>query len=143
MYYYTCQDLSKNKLVDSYYVVDGKDIVVVQDGRAYVLDDATKDLFLSKIDRYTLIGKEKVKDPLLYKNAYDASKNYDYTEYMGSKFKEKLMNRVRVIPKSDYERDDIETALNDAYDDYGYILDKMIESENYIVLYLKKPDKHY
>lgn len=143
MYYYTCQDLSKNKLVDSYYVVDGKDIVVVQDGRAYVLDDATKDLFLSKIDRYTLIGKEKVKDPLLYKKAYDASKNYDYTEYMSSKFKEKLMNRVRVIPKSDYERDDIETALNDAYDDYGYVLDKILESENYIVLYLKNPDKHF
>lgn len=44
---------------------------------------------------------------------------------------------VKVVPTSDrYERQDIETAVNDAYDD-GYIIDKLIREEGYIFIYFK------
>lgn len=49
------------------------------------------------------------------------------------------MKKVKVIPKSEkYTRQDLEQALNEVYDDYGYVLDFMKEDKNYVVLYLKE-----
>lgn len=49
------------------------------------------------------------------------------------------MKKVKVIPKSEkYTRQELEQALNEVYDDYGYVLDFIKEDENYIVLYLKE-----
>lgn len=50
------------------------------------------------------------------------------------------MRKVRVIPQSKYVGLDIERALSEAYDDYGYVLDFMKEDNNYVVLYLKERD---
>lgn len=51
------------------------------------------------------------------------------------------MKKVKVIPKSEkYTRQDLEQALNEVYDDYGYILDFMKEYKKYVVLYLKERD---
>lgn len=51
------------------------------------------------------------------------------------------MKRVKVVPKSDkYTRDDIEQALNEAYDDYGYVLDFIREDGNYVYIYFKEKD---
>lgn len=46
---------------------------------------------------------------------------------------------VKVVPASDkYERQDIETAVNEAYDD-GYIVEKLIRTGDYIFIYFKIP----
>lgn len=53
----------------------------------------------------------------------------------------KCSEKVRVVMKSDkYTRQDIETALDTAYDELGYILDFMKETDKYVVLYLKEKD---
>lgn len=63
-----------------------------------------------------------------------------------SKGKEKknmtaTMKKVKVVPKSEkYTRNDIEQALNEAYDDYGYVLDFIKEDENYVYIYLKEKE---
>lgn len=59
--------------------------------------------------------------------------------------REKKMNenytKVKVVPKSEkYTRDDIETALAEAYEENGYVLDFMRETDKYIILYLKEKD---
>lgn len=52
-----------------------------------------------------------------------------------------LCRKVKVIPKSNtYTREDIETALDEAYNETGCILDFMKETDKYIVLYLKEKD---
>lgn len=48
--------------------------------------------------------------------------------------------KVKVVPKSKYTREDIEKALDEAYEDYSYILDFMKETDEYIVLYLKEKE---
>lgn len=46
--------------------------------------------------------------------------------------------KVSVILASDkYERQDIETAVNEAYYD-NYIVDEIIREDNYIFIYFKK-----
>lgn len=51
------------------------------------------------------------------------------------------MNKVKVVPKSEkHTRTDIERALNDAYDDYGYVLDFKKEDDEYVYLYFKEKD---
>lgn len=46
---------------------------------------------------------------------------------------------VKVVPASNkYERQDIETAVNEAYDD-GYIVEKLIRTADYIFIYFKIP----
>lgn len=62
-----------------------------------------------------------------------------------SKSKEKkmtaTMKKVKVVPKSEkYTRNDIEQALNEAYDDYGYVLDFIKEDDNYVYIYLKEKE---
>lgn len=47
---------------------------------------------------------------------------------------------VKVVPASDkYERQDIETAVNEAYDD-GYKIVDEIHKGNYIYLYFKQEE---
>lgn len=44
---------------------------------------------------------------------------------------------VKVVPTSEkYERQDIETAVNDAYRD-GYIVDDVIRKDEYVFIYFK------
>lgn len=53
----------------------------------------------------------------------------------------KCSEKVRVVMKSDkYIRQDIETALDTAYEELGYVLDFMKETDKYVVLYLKEKD---
>lgn len=54
---------------------------------------------------------------------------------------EKDFMKVRVVPKSDkYTREDIECALDRAYEDSNYVLDFMKETDKYVILYLKEKD---
>ena len=49
--------------------------------------------------------------------------------------------KVKVIPKSNFHtREDIETALDEAYDENGYVLDFMKETDKYVILYLKEKE---
>lgn len=57
------------------------------------------------------------------------------------KEKEEMNNsdKVKVVPKSEkYTSQDIETALSNAYEDYGLILDFIKETNDYMILYLKE-----
>lgn len=48
-------------------------------------------------------------------------------------------DKVKVIPKSEkYTSQDIETALSNAYEDYGLVLDFIKETNDYMILYLKE-----
>lgn len=60
--------------------------------------------------------------------------------YEAAKKTDATMRKVRVVPQSKYVGLDIERALSEAYDDYGYVLDFMKEDNNYVVLYLKERD---
>lgn len=45
---------------------------------------------------------------------------------------------AKVVPVSDkYERQDIETAVNDAYND-GYVVERLVRSDDYIFIYFKQ-----
>lgn len=74
-------------------------------------------------------------------SAVAVTENFNKT---ASKSKEKkkmtaTMKKVKVVPKSEkYTRNDIEQALNEAYDDYGYVLDFIKEDDNYVYIYLKE-----
>lgn len=45
---------------------------------------------------------------------------------------------AKVVPVSDkYEQQDIETAVNDAYND-GYVVERLVRSDDYIFIYFKQ-----
>lgn len=49
--------------------------------------------------------------------------------------------KVKVVPKSNsYIRNDIETALAEAYEETGYVLDFVKETDKYVILYLKEKE---
>lgn len=48
--------------------------------------------------------------------------------------------RVRVVPKSKYTREDIEKTLDEAYEEYNYVLDFIKETDEYVILYLKEKE---
>lgn len=125
--FYTAQSFyDKKKPVFDYYVVDKSNVIHVIKGNATLLNSEAKKDFLNVIDKFNLIKADDVENPLDYKKTLPL-------------YKENNMNKVKVITRSyNYEREDIETALNTAYDDYGYVLDKMIANDDYIILYLKE-----
>lgn len=76
-------------------------------------------------------------------SAVAVTENFNKT---ASKSKEKkkmtaTMKKVKVVTKSEkYTRNDIEQALNEAYDDYRYVLDFIKEDKNYVYIYLKEKE---
>lgn len=101
--------------------------------------------YLPKVEEdenYRFEDGKRLKDSLKENNK-DVNEKSSTT---ASKSKEKktmtaTMKKVKVVPKSEkYTRNDIEQALNEAYDDYGYVLDFIKEDDNYVYIYLKEKE---
>lgn len=128
----SCTNKSKKNFKDYYvYVNDDRLFHQSEDG-------LVGELFLKE--------KEDVLSSGLIMLSKENCVNSDsYTNLMSKKLEKFKMNapieKVKVVPKSNkYTIEDVETALNVAYDECGLVLDFIKETDNYMILYLKEKE---